>query len=181
MAFVDKWRLGTIPKAWDDAKMFIGERLVNLERILYIIHGATEHPRPSVDSRVACTNVTACTTLAAVDITGATVTFTPSVDMIASITMCFDVQCTLFGGAGQFFVGTMVVNGSTQSPAVIWSGSAVNNRTMLTQKIPIAMKSGTSYTVKLQGALTNVLTNFNVNNIHTGFVVERFPNVYKPS
>lgn len=180
-SLIDRWRLGTIPETWYRAKSFLVDRLGNLERILSVLHGAVEHPRPSVDARVACTAVTACTTLAAVDITGATTTFTPAVDMTALVTFMFDVQCTLFGGAGQFFVGYLVVNGTAQAQQAVWSGSAVNNRTMLTQQVPLTLKSGTSYTIKLQGAVTNVLTNFNVNNIHTGFVVVRFPNTYKPS
>ena len=178
---IDRWRLGTIPKLWDDARSYLTDRLANLERILSVLHGAVEHPRPSVDARISCSLVTACTTLAAVDIAGATTTFTPAVDMTALVTFMFDVQCSLFGGAGQFFVGTLVVNGTAQAPQVVWSGNAINNRTMLTQQVPLTLKSGTSYSIKLQGAVTNVLTTFNVNNIHTGFVVSRFPNTYKPS
>lgn len=178
---IDRWRLGTIPEAWDKAKAFLTDRLGNLERILSVLHGAVEHPRPSVDSRVSCTAVTAITSTTATDITGASVTIVPVVDMTAFIVASFDVQCSLFGAAGQFFVGTLVVNGSTQAQQTIWSGSSLNNRTMLTQLWTISMKSGTSYVLKLQAATTNVATNFNVNNIHTSFVVTRYPNVYKPT
>lgn len=180
-SIIDRWRLGTIPKLWDQAGKFLTDRLGNLERILNVLHGAIEYPQPSLDPLAQCLVTTAVTTVAAVDINGATVTFTPTVDMAAEVTIVFDVQCTLFGAAGTFN-GTLVVNGTPRVAMAIWRPPAVNGEDMATQIFAVTgLKSGTSYTFKLQGATTNVGTQFSVMATHTRMTIKRFPNGYRPS
>lgn len=178
---VDRWRLGTIPGIWEIARGYLVERLGDLERILAILHGAVEHPQPSLDQRVNCTLATTINSTTAADITGATVTIIPTVDMTIEVVGVFDVFCSLYGAAG-IFIGTLVVNGSALGQQAIWRGSAVSERLPVMQLwAPTTLKSGTAYTIKMQAATTDTGTTFSVNPTHTGFTIKRFPNGYRPS
>lgn len=179
-SLIDRWKLGTIPKLWDDAQGFITDRLGNLERILNILHGAIEYPRPSVDASINAAGNTNVTATAAVDI-GVSSTFVPIVDMTVLIQAVFDVQCSLFGAANQYFIGSLVMNSVTQPKAAVWGCNALSNRTTAHQFWTIALKSGTSYSLKLQAATTNVATTFQINSLHTSMAIQRYPNTYRPS
>lgn len=177
---VDRWKADlTLPEAWQDARERLIGKLKDLQRVLGILHGAVEYPTAQWNARVACSVNTSLTSTSAVDITGATYTFTPDVDMRLFVTVTFDAQCTLFGSIGHALFGWLVVNGVQQSPLCVSGFSALNDRRSIVRAWSISLKSGTAYTVKLQGATSNVGSNYIVYASQTDMILQTAPLLYK--
>lgn len=119
---------------------------------------------PFVKTRVACT---AGTTVngSVVDITGATVTFTPPCDVRAAVTAFWDV--TVDSTSGGVFVGELYVAGSAQAPQAILTAAA-GHRTMVGQTWVLDLTGTTSYTIKLTGRIVGTAS-CTVAADHTGF------------
>jgi hypothetical protein len=176
----NRWRPDLqLPSDWLSAKSAIIKQLGALGRFLNIIQGAVEYPQSMWKPRIQCTTNTNLTVTAAVDITGATLTFTPDVDMTVFCQAAFDVQCTLFGSTGHAFFGWLVVNGVQQSPIFVSGFSALNDRRNLCRSWLVPLKSGAVTTIKLQGATSNVGSNYIAYASQTDLLIGTFPNPYQ--
>jgi hypothetical protein len=180
---VSRWRHpANLSEAWEKARLVIDPSLRELTRILGVIHAAVEYPPAESQGRVApplSGANTSCTVTTPTNISGASVTYTPEVDGTAVIYANWCIQCTLFGGIGQYFRGNLSVNGVVQGQQAIESASAVNERRMTSQNYLVSMVSGTSYTFQLTGQTDNVATTYDVIRLHTGFTWLTVPKLYK--
>lgn len=113
------------------------------------------------------TNSTTLTTTTPTDIGTATVTFTPAINCRISVAFGFDVGYT--SGAGPF-IGTLVVNGTTQGPQCIYYIPVAGARSSCSQTVTMDLTGGTSYTIKLQGQLASA-GSYIVYPLHTGFTI----------
>jgi hypothetical protein len=159
-------------------KWWPGAGLTVLAQDLGIIQQAVEHPAPTAGARVACSTTTAITTTSDVDITGATTTFTPNVDMSIMVWANFLVDCSVFGSGVDAFSGALVVNGTAQDGRVVTTTRAVDDARSISGSWIVALKSGTAYTVKLVAKTSNAGTNFNVLSVNTWFTYASFPNLF---
>ena len=176
---VDRWYMGILPALWERAVDVLQDRLRNLERVLDVLHRAVEHPAPTLaDAIVAMTSNQTISSTTPAALTGATVTYTPDVDMIVHVTAFYDCECNLFGSITHVFVGYLYLNGVAQSSAAVCSPAALNHRQMPGQTWIIALAAGTAYTLALYGQTTNVATTFLLRG-GTRFSIGRFPKLFR--
>lgn len=83
-----------------------------------------------------------------VDVTGATVTFTPTCNCRASVVAVFDVSQTSAGG--DMFNGTININGADQAATVNLLSGINGSRFMQTQNYTSDLTAGTAYTFKMR-------------------------------
>lgn len=176
---IGRWFAGTLPKLWPDAHEYLKNKLRGLETVLRVVHGAVEHPAPTLVARQACTGNTAITATTDTAITGATITVTPDVDMLVLVIGQFDLGCTLFGAESHIFTGSLFVNGAAQSNVARANVTTTSSVRAVSQQWTLSLSAGTSYALALQGRTSNVGTNFQVNATNTGLVVAKFPNLYR--
>lgn len=160
-------------------RWFVGQGLKVLERVLGIVHSAVEYPAPTVGSRVACTSTTAITTTTDADITGATITIVPEVDMSIMVWANFEIACSLFGSVTHAFSGALIVNGTALDGRTESTVRSVDDARSICGSWIVPMVSGTSYTVKLQAKTSNVGTTFNVFSVNSWFTYLNVPNLFK--
>lgn len=153
--------------------------LDSLARTLGIIHSAVEHPAPTVGSRVACSTTTLVDTTSDEDITGATITIIPEVDMSIMVWATFEVSCSTFGSALHAFTGALVVNGTAQDGRVETTVRSTDDARSISGSWIVPLNSGTSYTVKLQAKTSNAGTQFNVLQVNTWFTYLQVPNLFR--
>lgn len=178
--FIDHWRFGTLPQAWDHAQRWLSDRLSNLERVLGVLHGAVEYPTVDVATRVRATANTAITATSFTAITGASLTVIPDVSGSYVALATFQVTCTLFAAITHYFRGGLFVNGAELSPAARAPGSATAASFAFTvsQQWVVPAVAGTSYTLDLRALTDNVGTTYSANATDTGFVLFFVPAPY---
>jgi hypothetical protein len=159
-------------------KWWPGAGLTVLAQDLGIIQQAVEHPAPTAGARVACSTNTSIATTSDVDITGATTTFTPNVDMSIMVWATFEPVCSVFGAVTHAFSGALVVNGTAQDGRIETTVRSVDDARSLSGSWIVELKSGTAYTVKLVAKTSNAGTNFNVLSVNTWFTYASFPNLF---
>jgi len=176
---VNRWRWGLLSDPWEKARVEIANSLRELSRILGVLHSAIEYPSSQWTDRVACTADTNITSTSQADITGATATYTPDVDMRLMVQATFDAQCTVFGSANHALLATLSVNGVQQSPLCVSAFASAQDRRCITRSWVLTLKSGTSYTIKLRAATSNVASNYIVYASQTDMIWEKSPNTYQ--
>jgi len=176
---VNRWRWGVISDGWDRARVEVASSLRELSRVLGILHSAVEYPPSQWVDRMQCTADTNITVTSATDITGASATLVPDVDMRLMVQASFDAQCTLFGAATHAFIAWVDVNGVQQTPLCVSGFSALNDRRNITRGWVLSLKSGTSYTIKLRAQTSNVGSNYVVYASQTDMIWEKSPNTYQ--
>jgi hypothetical protein len=181
--YAQRWRFGAPFRLSEKQTLnHVVDRLVNLERILEILHPLIEYPRGSVEARITATPATAITTTTATDINGAAITITPEADCSVVVSATFVIACTLFGALSHVFAGALEVDGVAEISLAVSSASGVGDRRSVRQEwVLTGLKAGTSYTLNLAGYTSNVATQFSVEATHTGFVAATFPDVYEGS
>lgn len=160
-------------------RWFPGMSQENLAQTLGIVHSAVEHPAPTVGARVACTSTTAITATSDADITGATVTLMPEVDMSVMVQATLEPVCSLFGAATHAFSAALVVNGVAQAGRIETTVRAVDDARCLSGSWIVPLQSGTSYTIKLQAKTSNTGTTFNVLQVNSWFTYLNVPNLFR--
>lgn len=177
---VDRWYFGILPATWERAGQQLQSRLDNLARVLGILHRAVEHPAPTLAANLVTMSANlSVTSTTATALTGATVTYTPDVDMVVQVAASFDCECNLFGSITHVFVGSLQVNGVMQTGAAACSAAALGHRQMPAQRWHVALAAGTPYAIALYGATTNVATTFLLRT-NTRFSIARFPELFTP-
>ncbi len=114
---------------------------------------------------VVCTVNTTVNSGVATDITGATVTFTPSAASYMMVTASFDISV---GTAGELFLGYLTVDGSQQSAVATFFAAANNDRKTVIQTWRVSL-SVASHTIKLQGIRNSGAGSATYNADHTRF------------
>jgi len=176
---VKRWFAGTVPAGWEEAQRYFKSVMARLEATLRVIHSAVEHPAPTAIARAACSGDTAINTTTDTAIPGASITFTPDVDMIALVIGNFDVNCSLWGAETHLFIGSLYVNGVAQSGLARATTTSTNSTRALSQTWTVSLSSGTSYVFDLYGRTSNVATNFTARVNHTTLTVIKFPNLFR--
>jgi len=121
-----------------------------------------------LSARASGSGLTPSTTPA--DIPGATLTFTtanPNATVLAA--GIFDCGCATTGTG--LVVGTLVVDGSSQSPESTFGLVTANDRNSVAQVWAVTLASAGSHTLKLQGALTAASGTGSIHATHTGIAV----------
>jgi len=102
----------------------------------------------------------------AVDVTGATVTFTPPFNAMAIVNTVFDCNVGVNNDIGS---GYLNVNGTDQSQTAIMQQSSNTNRLTIGQTYAVSLASGTSCTLKLRIIRNSGTGVFTAYSPHTGF------------
>lgn len=106
---------------------------------------------PWIEARIASSADVSITSTTVVDITGATITFTPLIDCLLLVTFVFDVGLTTFVAASDVFIGSIWSNGVAFGGTVLAQAPAAGIRYTLSQVATLALTGGTAYTIKLRG------------------------------
>lgn len=127
---------------------------------------AVNTPAPYLAS-AACSSPVTVSSATATDITGASISVT-SVNNSASVLVIgvFDIQVVTSSGVA-VALGSLVVDGSTQSGQAIHDQVAVGNRGTVTQVWNVILAAPGAHTIKLQAALSGAAGSSTFNATHT--------------
>lgn len=114
---------------------------------------------------ISCTNNTTSTGTA-VDVTGATVTFTPPFNATAIVNTTFDCTST---GVHDTNIGTLNYNGTDIGGQAIYIQGSTSDRLTIGQNYAVSLASGTAVTLKLRIQRTSGSGTFTTFSTHTGF------------
>lgn len=137
----------------------LGQRAVAVPFIKAMAATASAHqqeawrrPKSKIPDAVACTANTAITLGTAVDITGATTTFTPDSDGTIEAKAFFDVQQTSDPATPTNgpFVGLITINGVAQSGRAAFNPKVLDARHSVGCTGTKKLTANTTYTIKLQ-------------------------------
>lgn len=103
---------------------------------------------------------------------GATVTFTPSLNVLALVTATFDCLAVT---AGQNLIGELLVNTVAQEAGVRYAPNANGERATLSQCWAIELTAGVATTLALQARLQVGGANYSIIQTNTGFTVLLVP------
>lgn len=176
---VERWFVGTIPETLEQAVSFLASKLKSLERILSVLHQGVEHPGTTIATRVAASGNTTINSGTAIDITGATVTYTPMVDGTILVLATFLVECATFSAVTDRINGLLVVNAVSSTYGVADTYTAVGERKTISQEFVVPVSAGTQYTLKLTARQAAGTSTYTVISAATGFIWLMIPNLFK--
>lgn len=134
-------------------------RITDTPAFNYDQAGAWKMVAGRVEAQAVCTSSTVISTASYVDITGATLTFTPSADITALVCCHFHVIVTTTGEAIEC---TLNVDAADLSPVATCKLSTANDFTMISQSYVVSLTGGSSHTLKLRGKLRTAVGSWTV-------------------
>lgn len=139
-------------------------------QVLTVAGGIPTYATPATVIGIAGSGVVVCTVNttingAATDITGATVTFTPTVASYMLVTASFDIAANT---AGDVYLGSLVVDGVAQSALATFDAASNSDRKTVMQTWRVSLTVA-SHTIKLQGTRNSGSGSATYNADHTRF------------
>lgn len=176
---IDRFHGFPLPDEWLQARLRLEGVVRDLERILGVLHPRVEYPAPQLFAWVGATANTTINSTSVQDITGATVTVTPTVDTRYLISGCFDATCAALGAFGHVLSCRLAVNGVVESHRSNWVPHVATERDPVCHSWSVLVSAGVATTIKLVALTSDAATTFTITGSNTGFTLLAVPEPYK--